>query len=65
MRDFDDILKESLKDPEFKKEYDALELEYSIIAQVIKKKIRQGFKSKTARRKDRHQTICYFQARGR
>ena len=46
MRDFDDILKESLKDPEFKKEYDALELEYSIIAQVIKKRLDRGLSQK-------------------
>ena len=31
-----DAKRELLKDPEFKKEYDALELEYSIISQVIK-----------------------------
>lgn len=42
MRDFDDILKEALKDPEFKKEYDALELEYSIIEQVIRKRLEKG-----------------------
>lgn len=46
MRDFDDILKESLKDPEFKKEYDALEIEYSIIAQVIKKRLDRGLSQK-------------------
>lgn len=36
---FDDSLKEALKDPEFKKAYDALELEYSIIEQVIRKRL--------------------------
>ncbi len=46
MRDFDDILKEALKDPEFKKEYDALELEYSIIAQVIQKRLDKGLSQK-------------------
>jgi len=46
MRDFDDILKESLKDPEFKKEYDALEVEYSIIAQVIQKRLDRGLSQK-------------------
>jgi ribosome-binding protein aMBF1 (putative translation factor) len=39
MRDWEDFKKELLKDPEFKKEYDALELEYSIIAQVIQKRL--------------------------
>lgn len=46
MRNFDDILKESLNDPEFKKEYDALEIEYSIIAQVIQKRLDRGLSQK-------------------
>lgn len=46
MRNFDDILKESLKDPEFKKEYDALEVEYSIITQVLKKRLKKGLTQK-------------------
>ena len=44
--DFNFSLKESLKDPEFKKEYDALELEYSIIAQVIQKRLDRGLSQK-------------------
>jgi Predicted transcriptional regulator with C-terminal CBS domains len=32
---FDEYLKEKLKDPEFKKEFDALEPEYEIIRQLI------------------------------
>lgn len=39
MRDWEDFKKELLKDPEVKKEYDALEVEYSIIAQVIQKRL--------------------------
>lgn len=39
MRDWEDFKKELLKDPEFKKEYDALEVEYSIITQVIQKRL--------------------------
>jgi ribosome-binding protein aMBF1 (putative translation factor) len=39
MRDWEDLKKELLKDPEFKKEYDALEVEYSIITQVIQKRL--------------------------
>jgi ribosome-binding protein aMBF1 (putative translation factor) len=39
MRDWEDLKKELLKDPEVKKGYDALEVEYSIIAQVIQKRL--------------------------
>ncbi len=46
MRDFDDILKEALKDPEFKKAYDDLELEFSIIEQVIRKRLDKGLTQK-------------------
>lgn len=43
---FEDVLKEALKDPEWKKGYDALELEYSIIAQVIGKRLEKGLTQK-------------------
>lgn len=43
---FNDTLKEALKDPEFKKEYDALELEYSIIEQILRKRIEQKLSQK-------------------
>ena len=33
--DFERYLEEQLKDPEFRKEYEALELEYTIIACMI------------------------------
>ncbi len=46
MRDWKDLRKELLTDPEFKKEYDALELEYSIIAQVIQKRLDKGLTQK-------------------
>lgn len=36
---FEKSLAEALKDPEWKKGYDALELEYNIIAQVIQKRL--------------------------
>jgi len=39
MRDWEDLKKELLKDPEFKKAYDDLEVEYSIITQVIQKRL--------------------------
>lgn len=43
---FEEVLKEQLKDPEFKKEYDALELEFSIIRQVIQKRLDKGMTQK-------------------
>ena len=46
MRDWEDLKKELLKDPEFKKGYDDLELEYSIIAQVIQKRLDRGLSQK-------------------
>lgn len=46
MRNFEDLKKELLQDPEFKKEYDALELEYSIITQVIQKRLEKGLTQK-------------------
>ncbi len=44
--DFNDSLKEALKDPEFKKAYDALEVEFSIIEQVIRKRLEKGLTQK-------------------
>ncbi len=38
--------KELLKDPALKKAYDALELEFSIIQQVIKKRLEKGYTQK-------------------
>ena len=47
MRDWKDIRKEAFaKDPELKKAYDALELEYSIITQVIQKRLEKGLTQK-------------------
>jgi ribosome-binding protein aMBF1 (putative translation factor) len=43
---FKDVLEEALKDPEVKKEYDALELEFSIIEQVISKRLEKGLTQK-------------------
>lgn len=39
---FNDFLNEQLKDPEFKKEYDSLEVEYDIINQIIKTRLEQN-----------------------
>jgi ribosome-binding protein aMBF1 (putative translation factor) len=46
MRDWEDLKKELLRNPEFKKEYDALEVEYSIIAQVIQGRLEKGLSQK-------------------
>ncbi|MDO8429610.1 MAG: helix-turn-helix transcriptional regulator [Candidatus Daviesbacteria bacterium] len=43
---WEDVKKELLQDPEFKKEYDSMELEYSIIAQVIQKRLDKGLTQK-------------------
>lgn len=43
---FEDVLKEALKDPEVKKGYDALELEFSIIEQIIRKRLKKGLSQK-------------------
>ncbi len=37
--DFDEMEKRALKRPSFKKEYDALELEYQVIRALIKKRL--------------------------
>jgi len=46
MKDWEDLKRELLKDPEYKKAYDDLELEYSIIAQVIQKRLEKGLSQK-------------------
>lgn len=43
---FEDVLEEALKDPEWKKGYDALELEFSIIEQVLRKRLEKGLTQK-------------------
>lgn len=47
MRNFNDLKKELLKNPEFKKEYDALEPEYVLIKQIIDKRLRSGISQKS------------------
>jgi len=47
MIDFEDFKKEIFaKDPELKKAYDALEVEYSIITQVIQKRLEKKMSQK-------------------
>ena len=43
---FDDLLREQLKDPKFKKAYDALEVEFQIISDVLKKRIENDISQK-------------------
>lgn len=42
MKSWDEIKRELLKNPEIKKAYDDLELEFSLANQVIAKRIKQG-----------------------
>ena len=46
MTKFNDFLKEQLEDPEFKKEYDALEPEFSIIQAIIDARKNSGMTQK-------------------
>ena len=46
MRDFNDFLEKRLKDPNFKKEYDALEPEFSIIQAIIDARKNAGMTQK-------------------
>ena len=46
MKDWKDLKKELLKDTEVKKGYDALDVEYSIIAQVIQGRLGKGLSQK-------------------
>ena len=43
---FEESLAELLKDPEWKKGYDALEVEFSIIEQVLRKRIQKKMSQK-------------------
>ena len=46
MSSFNDLLKEQLKDPQFKAEWDALEPEYAIIQAIIDARKRSGLTQK-------------------
>ena len=50
MSNFNDYLKDQLNDPEFKKEYDALEPEFSIIQAKINARKASGFSQKRSGR---------------
>ncbi|MBI2463283.1 MAG: helix-turn-helix transcriptional regulator [Candidatus Spechtbacteria bacterium] len=43
---FDKSLAKALKDPKFKKAYDAMDLEFSIIEQVIRRRLEKGMSQK-------------------
>jgi len=43
---FKKILARALKDPEFKREYDALEPEFAIIRSIIRKRLQNGMSQK-------------------
>ena len=46
MSSFNDLLKEQLKDPQFKAEWDALEPEYAIVQAIIDARKRSGLNQK-------------------
>lgn len=46
MTQWKDLKKELMQDPEFKKGYDALEVEFSIISQMLKKRLAKGMTQK-------------------
>ena len=46
MDDFDRLLEEQLKDPEFKKEYDALEPQFTVIQAIIDARRKEGITQK-------------------
>lgn len=46
LRPFEEFKKEALRDPEIKKAYDDLELEFSIITQMLEKRIAKGMSQK-------------------
>lgn len=48
---FDEDLKQQLKDPAFKREYDALEPEYAVVRAVIGKRIEKKMSQKQLARK--------------
>lgn len=47
MTNFDDLKKELLKNPKFKREYDDLEPEYALIRQIIDKRLKTGLSQKS------------------
>ena len=46
VHDYDEMLKEELKDPEFRKEYNALEEEFEVAKQVISLRLKKGLTQK-------------------
>jgi ribosome-binding protein aMBF1 (putative translation factor) len=46
VHDYDEMLKEELKDPEFRKEYEALEEEFEVAKQVIDLRLKNGLTQK-------------------
>ena len=49
MKSLNQVLEEKLKDPEFKKEYDALQPEYELISAILEARIEKGLTQKDIR----------------
>ena len=48
---YDDMLKQELKNPEFRKEYDALEEDFEVAKQVINLRLKKGMTQKELAKK--------------
>jgi len=58
IHDYGEMLKEELKDPEFKKEYDALEEEFEVAKQVIELRLKKRMTQKQLARKVHTSQSC-------
>lgn len=61
---YEDDLKEQLKDPEFKREYDRLEPRYALIRKLIEARIKKKFTQKelAGRMKTKQSAIARFES---
>lgn len=58
MHDYDEMLKAELKNPEFRKEYDALEEEFEVAKQVIDLRLKRGLTQKELAKKVNTSQSC-------
>ncbi len=66
MKSFEEFKREALKDPEFKKAYDALEPEYALIEKLIENRINKGITQAALAKKmgTKQSAISRFEAGG-
>lgn len=58
VHDYDEMLKEELKNPEFRKEYNALEEEFEVAKQVIGLRLKKGLTQKELAEKVKTSQSC-------